>query len=92
MSSERTEMRNLGPQSRRWLAEIGIETEEQIRDLGAVEAYQRLKFRFGRQINRNMLHALAGAILDIDWRDLSVEHKADLDRQVAGEAETDFST
>jgi hypothetical protein len=73
-------MRNLGPTSRIWLAEIGIHDLEDIRALGAVETYARLRFRFGRSINRNMLHALAAALADIDWRQLSPEHKAELDR------------
>ncbi len=83
MTKKTSNWRNLGPQSRRWLWEIGIHTRDQIQELGAVETWLRLKFRFGRQINRNMLHALAASLLDIDWRDLSDEHKADLDQQVA---------
>lgn len=76
-------MRNLGPTSRIWLAEIGIHDLEDIRALGAVETYARLRFRFGRRITRNMLHALAAALADIDWRQLAPEHKADLDREAA---------
>lgn len=76
-------MRNLGPTSLTWLAEIGIHDLEDIRALGAVETYARLRFHFGRKINRNMLHALAAALADIDWRQLTPEHKADLDRQAA---------
>ena len=71
------ELRNLGPKSRQCLAEIGITDAAELRALGAVEAYARLRFRFGRSITRNMLHALAG----VDWRQLSPEHKAELDRQ-----------
>jgi len=74
------EMRNIGPKSRAWLAEIDIHDIEEIRALGAVETYARLRFRFGKAITRNMLHALAAAIADIDWRQLAPEHKAELDR------------
>lgn len=77
-------LRNLGPKSRAWLAEIGIETEEELRALGAVEAYARLRFRFGRTVTRNMLHALAAALAGIDWQQLAPERKTELDRQ-AGE-------
>ena len=28
-----------------------------------------------------MLHALAAALADVDWRQLAPEHKAELDRQ-----------
>jgi DNA transformation protein and related proteins len=76
-------MRNLGPASRAWLAEIDIHDIEDIRAIGAVETYARLRFHFGRKVNRNMLHALAAALADIDWRQLTAEHKAELDRQAA---------
>jgi DNA transformation protein len=77
------ELRNLGPRSTAALAEIGIFTENQLRDLGAVEAYARLRFRFGKSVSRNMLHALAAALADIDWRQLTQEHKAELDRSAS---------
>jgi hypothetical protein len=76
-------MRNLGPKSRACLEEIGIGDEETLRELGPVEAYARLRFRFGNQVTRNMLHGLAAALIGIDWRQLSPEHKAELDRAVA---------
>jgi DNA transformation protein and related proteins len=76
------DMRNIGPKSRAWLAEIDISSLDDLREIGAVEAFARLRFRFGRKITRNMLHALAAALADIDWRQLSPQHKAELDRQV----------
>ena len=75
------DMRNIGPKSQAWLAEIDVQTMEDLRALGAVEVYARLRFRFGARVNRNMLHALAAALVDIDWRRLSPEHKAELERQ-----------
>jgi DNA transformation protein and related proteins len=71
-------LRNLGPKSVSCLAEIGIHDEVGLRATGAVEAYARLKFRFGRSINRNMLFALAAALAGIDWRALAPEHRAEL--------------
>jgi DNA transformation protein and related proteins len=75
-------LRNLGPKSKAWLAEIDIRTIDDLRSIGAVEAYARLRFRFGDIITRNMLHAMTAALSDIDWRQLSGEHKAELDQQV----------
>ena len=72
-------LKNLGPKSRAWLAEIDITTTDELQALGAVEAYARLRFRFGRAISRNMLHAMAAALVGIDWRQLALEHKRDLD-------------
>ena len=75
------DMRNIGPKSRAWLAEIDIHNLQELQALGAVETYARLRFRFGNKITRNMLHALAGALASVDWRMLSLEHKAELDGQ-----------
>lgn len=75
------DMRNIGPKSRAWLAEIDIHSMDDLEALGAVETYARLRFRFGNRITRNMLHGLAAALAGIDWRQLSPEHKAELDRQ-----------
>lgn len=73
-------IRNIGPTSAAWLAEVDIHTLDDLRAVGAVEAYGRLRFRFGRRINRNMLFAMAAALADTDWRHLSPEHKSELDR------------
>lgn len=73
---------NLGPVSRAWLSEIGIVDDAEIRALGAVETYCRLRFRFGNKVSRNMLHALAAGLIGIRWTELSPEHKADLDAAV----------
>jgi DNA transformation protein len=73
-------MRNLGPKSRIRLAEIGLNSLDDIRAIGAVETYARLRFRFGQAISRNMLHALAAALTDIDWRQLSTEQKLELEQ------------
>lgn len=76
-------IRNIGPKSETQLAEIDIHTLDDLRRLGAIEAYARLRFRHGRSINRNMLHALAAALADVDWRQLAPEHKLELDRAAA---------
>ncbi|MBL0371574.1 TfoX/Sxy family DNA transformation protein [Rhizobium sp. KVB221] len=75
-------LRNLGPKSEALLAEIGVNSVDDLRALGAVEAYAMLCFRFGKAISRNMLHAIAGALADRDWRQLTLEHKAELERMV----------
>jgi DNA transformation protein len=73
---------NLGPVTAEWLADIGVATFGDLRALGSVEAYARLRFRHGRLVNRNALHAMEAAIRGIDWRRLPAEDKAALDRAV----------
>jgi DNA transformation protein len=52
----------IGPKSAAWLAEVGIVTESQLRTLGAVAAYRRLKHWNPRLVSRNMLWGLHGAL------------------------------
>jgi hypothetical protein len=46
---------NLGPFTAKRLAEIGVTNEGELRAMGAVAAYHRLKFLFGRGITLNAL-------------------------------------
>ncbi len=73
-------MLNLGPKSKVWLREIGIETLEDLQAMGAVEAYRRLKFIFPKQVSLTMLWALAGAVQGRHWNSFSAAEKAALKR------------
>lgn len=76
------DMRNLGPKSRQWLAEIGITTFEEIERLGSVEVYRRLKASRPREVSLNMLYGLEAAILDIPWQHLPQDVKDQLRTQI----------
>jgi DNA transformation protein len=78
MKTSLADCRNLGPVSARRLAEVGIETEAHLRELGAVVAYRRVKHAFPRHVSLNLLYALAATLAGIDWRDLSPDMKAQL--------------
>ena len=75
------DLRNLGPASERALHAVGIETPEQLDELGPAAAYVRLREADSR-VSRTFLWALAGAALDLDWRELPDQVKADLLREV----------
>jgi len=81
MSTRIEDMRNLGPATARMLAEIDILCEEDLRRFGAVEAYHRLKFRFGRHVTIIALYAMEAAIRGCDWRALDSETREHLRRQ-----------
>lgn len=70
-------IRNVGPKSAAWLRQIGIRTEEDLRKLGAVEAYRRVKVA-GFKPTLNLLYSMAGAEDDCHWTALSEERKAAL--------------
>lgn len=73
-------MRNLGPKSKAWLREIGIETLADLQAMGPVEAYRRLKFIYPKQVSLTMLWALVGAVQGRHWNSFSVEEKSAIKR------------
>ena len=77
-------MRNIGPVSRRWLAEVEIHTVEDLRACGAAAVYRMVR-DLNSGVSRNLLWALEGAVQDVHWRVISPERKAELLREV-GEA------
>lgn len=74
---------NLGRYTARCLTEIDVETADDLRAMGAVEAYARLKFQFGRGITLNALWAMDAALSGIDWRYLTQERKEELKAMLA---------
>jgi len=78
MSRTISEMRNLGPACQKWLAAADIFAEEDLKKLGAVEAYHRANFFAQQRPHLMFLYALQAAILDIDIRLLSPEDRAAL--------------
>lgn len=72
------QMRNLGPAMQSWLADVDIHNAAELRQIGPVPAYQRLKFRFGKNVNILALYAMHASLLDIDWRDIDAATKAQL--------------
>ena len=71
-------LRNLGPKSVEMLAEVGITTADQLRELGSVEAYRRMKFAFGNRVSLNALWAIEAGLRGIAWRQLTADDKAAL--------------
>jgi hypothetical protein len=68
---------NLGPQSTRWLASIGITTTAQLRRAGAVAAYVEVK-RLHAGVSMNLLYALAGALEERHWSDVRRTQRLEL--------------
>ncbi len=77
-----TPIKNMGPKSRVWLHEIGIDTLEDLEAIGAVEAYRRLKTSRPTEVSLNALWGLQAALLNIRWNALTPEMKADLKAQI----------
>ncbi len=75
------ELKNIGPVTARLLCEVGIETERQLRAIGPVTAYCRLKHMAPRQITFVCLYALEGAMREIHWNKILGPRKEALRHQ-----------
>lgn len=60
-------MRNLGPVSRAWLDRIHVHNMSELRELGSVLAYVRIRISRPK-VSRNLLWAPEGALIDEDCR------------------------
>ena len=59
---------SLGPVCRRWLEGIGVRTVADLRAMGAVEAFGRVRAREGpHAATRNLLYGLHAALAGVHW-------------------------
>ena len=78
MKRRLVDLRNLGPASARRLAAVEIRNATDLEITGPVEAYARVRDYVPDQTSLTLLWALAGALRDLDWRDIPPTDKADL--------------
>ena len=72
-----SDLPNLGPKSQAMLEAAGIKTIEQLRRLGAVRAYAKVKAT-GANASLNLLWALEGALSGLPWQKVAREHRTSL--------------
>ena len=65
-------LRNIGPKSAAWLRQVGLRTEDDLRAIGALEAFMRVK-RAGFKPSLNLLYALEGALVGCHWQEVPQE-------------------
>ncbi|MFT7486893.1 MAG: DNA transformation protein, partial [Candidatus Paceibacteria bacterium] len=63
------QLRNLGPQSAKWLAKVGIKDRADLEEHGSIGAFLAVKAS-GQAASLNLLYALEGALIDESWLDL----------------------
>jgi DNA transformation protein and related proteins len=71
-------LRNLGPKSAMMLTEAGIGSLDELRELGAVKAYLRVKALRPKGASLNLLWAMAAGLEDRHWQDITPEEKTSL--------------
>jgi DNA transformation protein and related proteins len=75
-------MRNIGEKSAGWMIEVGVDTPEKLRDVGAIETYRRMKAAYPRNISICALWALQGALLDMPYQKMPKEIKERLKEEL----------
>ena len=73
-----TDLPNVGPKLAENLEKAGIQTPERLRELGAEEAFLRIRTRVDSTACLHQLEALAGAAEGVRKSLLSPERKAEL--------------
>jgi DNA transformation protein len=71
----------VGPATQGWLEETGIRTVGDLRSMGSLEAYRRLKFMFPRRVSLNALYGLEAALRGCHWLDLPPHVKTTLQQE-----------
>ncbi|MEY2633412.1 MAG: hypothetical protein RIR00_2066 [Pseudomonadota bacterium] len=77
MAEDFADLPNLGPKSRDMLQAAGIRSLQQLRELGAIAAYVRVKASKGNA-SLNLLWALEGALSNRPWQDVARHDRASL--------------
>ena len=70
-------LRNIGPKSMAWLRQTGVRTLDDLKAVGSLAAYVRVK-RAGFRPSLNLLYALEGAILDCHWQEIPDARRSEL--------------
>jgi DNA transformation protein len=74
LDSALRKLRNLGPASTQMLDAANIRSEQQLRAMGAVGAFEAVK-RAGVSPSLNLLWAIEGALSNRDWKEVSREER-----------------
>lgn len=74
------ELINIGPKLTKQLHEIGVFTEDDLRQLGIPETFRRLFFRYRDEMyfTSVYLYAMEGALNDMHWNAISQKRKDEL--------------
>ncbi|MFK8052254.1 MAG: TfoX/Sxy family protein [Woeseiaceae bacterium] len=87
MLSRIRDLRGLGIKSEAQLAQLGIDTVDELREIGAVPAFLALRKLTGKPPSMNLLYALVGALENKDWRDVAKHERDRLLFDLDGHAE-----
>jgi DNA transformation protein len=81
---ELSQLIGLGPKSEKYLNEVGIHTEEELREIGAVCAFSKLLNECSTKPSLNFLYALVGALEGRHWVTIAKSEKGRLLNELEG--------
>ncbi len=64
------DMKNLGSKTSERLRAVGVKTPAELVEMGAVEAYCRLKLTYTDSTSVIALIAIQGALMDVHWQEV----------------------
>ena len=70
-------MKNIGSVTNKWLENAGIDTVEELRQIGVVPVYCLIK-KMESSVSLNLLWGLEGAAENIDYREITERRKDEL--------------
>ncbi len=89
------DLKGLGPKSEEVLLSIGIGSPKELKEVGALEAFIRMKKHGGINPSLNFLYAMIGALENRNWLDIARDEResilmsldgfAELERELANE-------
>jgi DNA transformation protein len=82
--SKLRDLKGLGPKSEMLLIQVGISTEEELREIGAIRAFIRLKKECSTKPSLNFLYALVGALEGEHWLNIAKHEKGQLIMELEG--------
>lgn len=87
MNRELTQLRNIGEKIADRLQKVGIRDEDELRQIGAVEAHRRLKKRYPHETLSvcYYLYSFEGALTDRHWNEIGDSKKRKLRKQIENE-------
>ena len=68
---------NVGPKSAAWLRQVGIRTQAELAETGAVAAFVKIR-RAGFKPSLNLLYSLEGALQDCHWQEVPEARRNEL--------------
>lgn len=72
------DLKNIGGASADYLHDVGVHTLEDLKKMGVVEAFVKVKRRHHHKVDKVFLYAMQGALMDVHWNAISDEMKSDL--------------